>query len=77
MTIAEPEVLVLMAVYNGEEWLSAQIDSILAQEAVSIRLVISIDRSSDSSRAISAKTRGLMSYLPIRATVVPQKTSFF
>ena len=52
MTIAEPEVLVLMAVYNGEEWLSAQIDSILAQEAVSIRLVISIDRSSDSSRAI-------------------------
>lgn len=44
-----PVVSVLMPVYNGARFLNEQIDSILAQEGVDVRLVILDDASTDNS----------------------------
>jgi rhamnosyltransferase len=49
-----PRVLVLMATYNGREWLREQIDSILAQEDVNVHLYFSDDLSTDGSRDVIA-----------------------
>jgi rhamnosyltransferase len=43
------KVLVLLALRNGEKWIETQIDSILNQEDVNIKLLISNDCSTDSS----------------------------
>lgn len=48
-------VQILMAVYNGEEYLSAQIESILAQSYEDWELLISDDCSSDSSLKVVKK----------------------
>jgi len=52
MTTVLPEIVVLMAVYNGDEWLQEQVASILGQQEVNVRLVINVDRSTDNSRAL-------------------------
>jgi len=44
-----PTVYVLLAAYNGMEWIDDQVKSILNQEKVSIHLFISVDRSTDLS----------------------------
>ncbi|WP_261842347.1 glycosyltransferase [Aliamphritea ceti] len=44
-----PHCAVLMAAYNGEYWISQQIDTILDQVSVEITLFISVDLSSDST----------------------------
>src|SRR6185437_14487000 len=44
-----PRVLVLLASYNGARWIGRQIESILAQEAVDVRIVIADDGSSDGT----------------------------
>lgn len=44
-----PAVAVVMSVYNGKRYLREQLDSILNQEGVDLRLVIRDDGSSDSS----------------------------
>ncbi|MBQ9059424.1 MAG: glycosyltransferase [Atopobiaceae bacterium] len=48
----KPRVLVMMATYNGQEFLSEQIESILRQEDVLVTLRICDDISSDDSFAI-------------------------
>lgn len=48
-----PKVLVLMATYNGEKYLSQQIDSILNQKNVDVTLLICDDCSSDGSFRIA------------------------
>lgn len=48
------KVLVLMSTYNGEAFLSEQIDSILAQESVEVDLLVRDDGSSDHTRDILA-----------------------
>ncbi|QPK81720.1 glycosyltransferase family 2 protein [Schaalia sp. ZJ405] len=45
-----PRVTVLMATYNGRQWIEEQIESILTQEVVSVRLVVSDDGSTDGTR---------------------------
>jgi rhamnosyltransferase len=50
--MTSPNVLVLMACFNGAEWIDEQIKSILGQQGVSIRLVISDDFSSDKTRDV-------------------------
>jgi len=45
----KPKVLVLLAAYNGREWLDEQIMSILNQQDVDIELVVSVDASSDGT----------------------------
>ena len=49
------KVAVLMSTYNGEKYLSIQIDSILAQEGVEVELYIRDDGSSDSTVEIINK----------------------
>jgi rhamnosyltransferase len=46
---SNPRVKVLLASWNGSEWIKAQIDSILAQEGVAISLIIQDDHSSDGT----------------------------
>jgi rhamnosyltransferase len=47
-----PIVLVLMSTYNGERFLKEQIDSILAQEGVDVRLLVRDDGSKDNTCTI-------------------------
>ena len=46
-----PRVAVLVAVYNGMEWIQEQIDSILNQKGVDVAVFMSIDPSIDASEA--------------------------
>lgn len=52
MTAALPHVLVMMATYNGEDYLREQLDSILGQKGVRVSLRICDDCSTDSTPAI-------------------------
>lgn len=45
----QPLVHVAMATFNGREWIGAQVASILDQEGVSVRLVVSDDGSNDGT----------------------------
>lgn len=49
---APPEVLVLLATYNGEAWLEEQLLTIFAQRNVKVRVVASDDGSADRSTAL-------------------------
>ena len=44
-----PKIAVLLAAYNGVEWLPDQVESILRQEGVQVTLFISVDRSTDGT----------------------------
>lgn len=44
-----PTVYVLMAVFNGAEWLQTQVESIVNQKGVNLKVFISIDFSTDNS----------------------------
>ena len=44
-------VAVLLAAYNGSEWIDEQIDTILAQAGVAVELFISVDASTDDTLA--------------------------
>lgn len=48
-------ILVLMATYNGSKYISEQIDSVLMQEGVNIKLLISDDNSTDDTILIINK----------------------
>jgi rhamnosyltransferase len=45
----QPRVAVLLAAFNGTQWLKEQIDSILSQEGVVVSLYINVDHSSDGT----------------------------
>lgn len=45
----QPRYLVLLAAYNGTQWISEQVDSILAQQGAAVTLLISVDSSSDGT----------------------------
>ena len=55
MSTSKPNVLILMTTYNGETYLREQIESVLAQEGVSVSLRIRDDASSDGTWAILQK----------------------
>jgi rhamnosyltransferase len=44
-----PRILVLMATFNGEQWLRSQLQSIAAQQNVELSLMVSDDASSDGT----------------------------
>lgn len=50
-----PSVLVMMATYNGEKYVTEQIDSILVQDGVNVTLLISDDGSSDATSRICSR----------------------
>lgn len=49
---SRPRVLVLMATYNGGQWIAEQIDSILSQSGVEVRILASDDGSTDDTLTI-------------------------
>lgn len=59
-----PQVLVLLATHNGARWLNEQLDSILNQEAVQVRVVALDDGSTD----------GTIEWLAQRAATEPRLT---
>ncbi len=50
-----PTVAVLLSTYNGEAYLEAQLDSLVAQEGVAIEIFVRDDGSSDRTREILAR----------------------
>ncbi|PBJ23092.1 UDP-Glc:alpha-D-GlcNAc-diphosphoundecaprenol beta-1,3-glucosyltransferase WfgD [Pseudomonas sp. ACN8] len=44
-----PRYLVMLAAYNGRQWIAEQVNSILNQEDVSVTLLISVDTSDDGT----------------------------
>lgn len=50
-----PNIAVLLTAYNGENWLNEQIESILRQEAVNVKIYIGLDFSSDASKEVIQK----------------------
>ena len=46
-----PRVAVCLAAYNGRAWLQEQLQSILQQEGVEVRIFVSVDRSDDGTEA--------------------------
>lgn len=47
-----PRIAVLLAAYNGENWLTEQVQSILAQKDVDVWIFVSLDKSSDASKSM-------------------------
>jgi len=68
ITTSRPKIAVLMATYNGIDWLQDQIHSILSQEFVAITLFISDDGSSDGTREYIER----LSLLDRRIILLPQ-----
>lgn len=50
-----PRIHVLMAVHNGSQWLKTQIDSIVNQKGVELKIFISVDYSTDDSFDVCKK----------------------
>ena len=46
------KVLILLATYNGQEYIEKQLDSILAQTDVDIEILISDDNSTDNTLSL-------------------------
>lgn len=65
-------VQILMAVYNGEHYLPAQIDSILGQTYPSLRLLVRDNASTDGTWDI---LQGYAARHPDRVTVLPRNTT--
>jgi rhamnosyltransferase len=51
----QPEVLVILAAFNGADWLEEQVDSILRQTGVNVTLTIGDDASTDSTSNLLQK----------------------
>lgn len=51
MPVKHPKVAVLLAAYNGMQWIEEQLASILVQSAVDVTVFISIDPSTDGTEA--------------------------
>lgn len=50
-----PSVLVLLAAYNGARWIGEQLESILTQEEVTVRIVVRDDGSTDMTREVISR----------------------
>jgi len=63
---AQPDITIVLAVYNGEKFLREQIDSILTQKDVLIKeFIIVNDRSTDGSMAILTEYKNLHSFIEL------------
>ena len=65
-----PTIAVLLATFNGQQWLLEQLDCILNQKKVSIHIFISDDLSSDRTWSL------LQSYNDERITLLPRNEKF-
>ncbi|MBX9404207.1 glycosyltransferase [Pseudomonas baetica] len=55
MPVRSPKVAVLLAAYNGTQWIEEQLASILAQSAVNVTVYISVDASTDETETWCAQ----------------------
>ena len=55
LTQSEPHFAVALAAFNGVLWLDEQLDSILAQEGVQVRIFVSVDPSDDGTEKLIEK----------------------
>ena len=67
MPVKHPKVVVLLAAYNGMQWIEEQLVSILCQSSVDVTVYISVDSSSDGTEAWCAAYAALHS----RVIVLP------
>lgn len=49
MPVKHPKIAVLLAAYNGMQWIEEQVASILGQQAVDVTIHISVDLSDDGT----------------------------
>jgi rhamnosyltransferase len=70
-----PRVLVLLATYNAGPWLDAQLDSVLAQQGVDVRIVVSDHGSSDDTLVRLAERRNAGQPIEILPGVAPGRGS--
>lgn len=50
--LVNPKIVIVLAVYNGKQWIVDQLNSILVQDGVEVTIFISIDPSTDGSEEI-------------------------
>lgn len=61
-----PMVAVLLAAYNGKAWIGEQIDSILAQSDVRVKIFVSVDLSQDGTEAyVDARAKADTRIIPL------------
>ncbi|HHS7809906.1 MULTISPECIES: glycosyltransferase [Pseudomonas] len=74
------KVAVLLAAYNGAQWIEEQLNSILCQEAVDVTIYLSIDPSSDGTEALCeayAKLHPQVVVLPVAGIFGGASRNFF
>lgn len=75
-----PHVVVLLAAHNGVRWIGAQLDSILAQQGVSLQVLVSDDASTDTTRdqvLARAATDARVTLLPANGPFGSAAANFF
>lgn len=75
-----PRVLVILAAFNGRNFLAEQIDSILNQQGVNVRVVISVDKSTDGTESLVfrlASQDQRISFLPFHQSFGGAASNFF
>jgi rhamnosyltransferase len=80
MPVEHPKVAVLLAAYNGMQWIEEQLASILEQSAASVTVYISIDPSTDGTEAwceAYAAQHSQVSVLPDAGTFGGASRNFF
>jgi rhamnosyltransferase len=65
MDMVRNKVLVLVAAYNGQQWLKEQLDSLLKQRDVDVHVSISVDASTDGTLEICQKYADLYTNVDI------------
>ena len=73
MNLSQPSVAILMATFNGERFLSEQLESLQAQTFSNWRLYVSDDGSSDSTKEIIKRYQALWGAKKIKYRDGPQK----
>jgi rhamnosyltransferase len=80
MPVKHPRVAVLMAAFNGMQWIEEQLASILAQAGVDLTIYISIDLSSDGTESwceTYARRQPRVNVLPPAGTFGGASCNFF
>ncbi|MGF6457952.1 glycosyltransferase [Pseudomonas frederiksbergensis] len=80
MPVKHPKVAVLLAAYNGMQWIEEQLASILSQLNVDVNIIISIDPSSDGTESWCAAYVALhprVSVLPAAGNFGGASRNFF
>ena len=75
-----PKIAVLMATYNGVQWLSEQLESILNQSSVVVKLIVSDDMSSDGTNKLLdhfAKNDHRITLLPFKGKFGSAAKNFY